>query len=176
MIFPAQFVAGTTFKRSASPPCYRAEDGWALSAALRGPSAIDLTASVDAGVHLFLAGADATAEWGPGRYSYTVRAEKDGEVFEVESGAMEIRPDIAGQSAGVDGRTQAERTLEAIEAVIESRASLDQERYRINNRELYRTPIADLLLLRDKFRAEVQRERLRARGGAEFGRSVKVRL
>ena len=60
--------------------------------------------------------------------------------------------------------------------MIEKRASLDQERYRINNRELYRTPIADLLKLRDLYRAEVRREQAAARGQNPFGATVRVRL
>ena len=50
-----------------------------------------------------------------------------------------------------------QRTLEAIEAVIEKRASIDQERYKINNRELWRTPIPELLVMRDRYRSELRR-------------------
>lgn len=41
-------------------------------------------------------------------------------------------------SENTDLRNYAQKTLTALEAVIEGRASLDQERYCINNRELYR--------------------------------------
>jgi hypothetical protein len=58
-----------------------------------------------------------------------------------------------------------------LEAVIEGRASLDQERYRINNRELYRTPMETLIKLRNQYRAEVSRERAKA-----SGKSLLVRL
>ena len=53
---------------------------------------------------------------------------------------------------------------------------MDQERYRINNRELYRTPIADLIKLRDMYRAEVNRERAAKCGKNPFGRKVRVVL
>ena len=143
---------------------------------LRGPSVIDLTATIDGDDYEFLVDAATTASWAPGRYTYSVRATKSGEVSEVEGAAIDILPDLSAQTAGFDGSTHAERTLAAIEAVIEQRASTDQLSYRINNRELHRTPVAELLTLRDVYRAEVQRERLRASGGAEFGRAVKVIL
>jgi hypothetical protein len=174
-IFPAKFTAGLTFKISTEVACYPASDGWGLSAALRGPGVINIVATVDLGKHRFAVGADATVLWAPGRYDYTIRAAKAAEVFEVESGTIEILPDLSAAVIGHDGRTHAEKVLESIEAVIQQRATLDQERYRINNRELYRTPIADLLKLRDVYRAEVQREKTLARGGNEF-RSVRVIL
>lgn len=175
-IFPAKFTAGLTFKRTVAPECYPVSDGWTLSAAIRGSMVIDIVATDVDGKHRFAVGADDTAEWTPGRYSYSIRAAKVSEgVFEVETGAIEILPNLDTATAGYDGRTHAERTLEAIEAVIEQRASLDQERYRINNRELYRTPIADLLKLRDTYRAEVQQEKRLTRGGNLFG-AVRVIL
>lgn len=96
--------------------------------------------------------------------------------MEVGSGQITIMPDLAAAEAGYTAKTHAQRTLEAIEAVIEKRASMDQERYRINNRELYRTPIADLLKLRDLYRLEVAREQQAQRGCNPFGRKVRVSL
>ena len=79
-----------------------------------------------------------------------------------------MRPDIAQLAAGHDARSHVQRVLDAIEAVLEKRATLDQEQYRINNRELRRTPIADLLKLRDRYRMELQRAKA-ARNGTLFG-------
>lgn len=75
-------------------------------------------------------------------------------------------------------QTHAERVLNAIEATIERRASTDQMSYTIDGRSLSRTPIADLLALRDRYKAEVAREKQAARlknvrGG---GRQVFVRF
>ncbi len=60
--------------------------------------------------------------------------------------------------------------------MIEKRASRDQERYTINNRELWRTPMRDLLLLRDTYRVEVRKEELKARGQTPWGPAVRVRI
>jgi hypothetical protein len=175
-ILPQSITAGLTFERIVSLDCYPASEGWALTVALRGPAAINLTATVEEGKHKLRANAETTAEWSAGRYSYSVRVTKDDDVFQVEAGSLQILPDLNAETAPHDGRTHAEKVLEAIEAVIEKRATLDQERYRINDRELYRTPIADLLKLRDLYRAEVQREKSLERGGKYFGRAVRVVL
>lgn len=172
---PPCITAGVTFERSICLEKYRASEGWTLSVALRGPSTINLTGTADGDQHDLNAPASTTSGWKPGRYSYTMRVTKAGDVFEVESGSVVIEPDISAVTDGTDTRSHARRTLEAIEAVIEGRASLDQERYRINNRELYRTPIEQLLKFRDVYRAEVQREEAAASGASVF-RQVRVVL
>ena len=62
-----------------------------------------------------------------------------------EAGALEIVADIAGMTEGHDPRAHAEKVLEAIEAVIEKRATKDQESYTIKNRSLARTGSTPLL-------------------------------
>jgi len=68
--------------------------------------------------------------------------------------------------------------LDAIEAVIENRATLDQESYQIGGRSLKRMPIADLMRLRQLYRAEVAGEEAAAKLAAGLGtaRKVQVRL
>jgi hypothetical protein len=173
-IIPTSLTAGLTFETSVALDCYPADDGWALTAVLRGPAVIDIVATVEDGEHKLAAAAAVSAEWIAGRYSYIVRASKDGAVYAVETGVTEVLPDLSEEEAGYDGRTHAERTLDAIEAVIEQRATIDQERYRINNRELYRTPIAELMKLRDLYRSEVRLEQ-KGRTGKLFG-AVRVIL
>lgn len=82
----------------------------------------------------------------------------------VEEGQVRILEDLVSAAPGFDGRSHAEKVLEAIEAVIEGRASLDQSQYTINNRSLTRTPVADLLKLRNTYRAEVRAQRMAKRG------------
>jgi len=174
-IFPAKIAAGLTFKRLVTLAANPAPD-WSLVAVLRGPAVVDLTAEAEGAQHLFLVAADVTAAWLPGVYEFSVRALRDGQVDEIEAGTVTVLPDLAGAEAGHDGRSYARKCLDNIEAVLEKRATLDQERYRINNRELYRTPIGDLLKLRDRFQTEVQREERAKRGGKLFGPALRVRF
>jgi len=174
-ILPDKIGAGLTFSTLATLTAYQAPV-WSLVVALRGPGAINLTSTAEGTQHRLTASAATTANWVAGLYSYSVRVTDGTEVFEIETGQITIAADLTNATEGHDGRTHAQRTLEAIEAVIERRASLDQERYRINNRELYRTPIGDLMKLRDLYRAEVRQEQAAARGKSLFGATVRVRL
>lgn len=172
-IIPDKIKAGVDFTARACVPAYPAGT-WSMTLMLRGVSVIDLSAVADGVTHVFSAPASTTTAWASGLYWYAIRATDGVATVEVESGNVEITPDLATAEAGFDGRSHARTVLEAIEAVIEKRATLDQERYRINQRELYRTPIADLLKLRDRYKAEVAREDAKARGQSLFGRQVKV--
>ena len=76
-----------------------------------------------------------------------------------------------------DGQDHIEKVIDTIEAVIEGRASKDQEGYKINDRELRRTPIADLLLLREKYKRELSRHNLsKNSGNSLLGRKIHVRM
>ncbi len=145
---------------------------------LRGPGVINLAAEPDGSQHVFRVPASDTSNWVAGKYWYSLRASRDGDVVEVEAGEIEIKPDLATAQAGHDGRHHVQKVLDAIEAVLERRATQDQERYRINNRELWRTPVGDLLVLRDKYKAELRKIKVSAGGGAAglFNQTVRVRF
>lgn len=174
-ILPTTIAAGVTFERDVILADYPAPD-WVLSAHLRGSAAINITATADGTGHKFTVAAATTAGWAPGVFSYVARVTKGAEVHQVEVGTLEILADLAAVEAPFDGRTHAKRTLDAIQAVIEKRATQDQQKYTINNRELWRTPIADLLKLRDTYRTEVRRETATARGKSLWGPAVQVRF
>ena len=171
-IFPASTSAGLTFNRPATLTAHPAPD-WQLEAVLRGAGAMEITAEADGTGHRFLVPATETAAWEPGDYWYSIRASMDGVVVEVETGQITIKPDLAGLDAGHDGRGHVQRVLDAIEAVLEKRATIDQEKYSINNRELRRTPIPDLLILRDRYRSELRRMKAARKGGL-FNQAVRV--
>lgn len=175
--FPAKIGAGLTFDLLLTLTAYPAP-AWAVSVYLRGPSSISMTAAAEGSQHRFRQTLSETANWAAGDYWYTLRAvdAATGDMVEVECGQVTITPDLVNAAVGFDGRTPNQIALDAIEAVIAQRATLDQERYRINNRELYRTSIPDLLKLRDHYVRLVQREQDIACGRNPFGNTVRVRL
>lgn len=173
--FPDEIGAGLTFDVLLTLTAYPAPE-WAISVHLRGLQPIDLQAVPEGSQHRIHADAETTKTWVPGSYWYSMRATRGAEVVEVESGSVTVKPDVMSAGEGFDGRSQAEIALDAINAVLAKRATLDQERYRINNRELYRTSIPDLLRLRSFYIEEVRRERARACGRNPFGAVVRVRL
>lgn len=173
-ILPASATAGLTFTATVTLPDYLTAE-WAVVAHLRGPQSIDLPAvESDLATYTFAATAVTTSGWATGVYWYSVRATKGADVVEIGTGELRVDPDLAAAGAGFDGRSENEIALAAIEAVLSRRATIDQERYSINNRELWRTPIADLLKLRGFYAAMVARERARRNGDSVFGRRVRV--
>ncbi|MFB9149536.1 hypothetical protein [Roseovarius ramblicola] len=173
---PSQITAGVTLDHTVAPAAYPASAGWTLTLYLRGPQSIDIAATADGDDHVLGATATQTGAWLAGQYWATLRASDGETVAEIEAGQVTIATDLAQVDGLYDGRGHAERVLTAIEAVIEGRATKDQERYRINNRELQRTPLADLMGLRDKYRAEVRAQKAARRGQSLLGRTVSVRL
>lgn len=170
---PSEITAGLTFQVEVEAPEYPAEN-WTLTLHLRGPSRADVTR--DGVTGHFAVSPAITAAWKPGQYYWAIRAANDDDVRELQKGELTVLPNIGATTGEFDGRSQNQRTLDAVTAVIEKRASLDQERYRINNRELYRTPIADLLKLQTHYRKLVAAEKQRASGNRQWGRKIGVLL
>lgn len=172
-ILPKTATAGLTFTALAIVPGYCSLE-WTLVAHLRGPQSINLESECAGDEHKFTATAATTANWAPGVYWYSVRATNGAEVIEVGSGEIEILPDLATVGDNYDGRSEAEIGLAAIDAVLGKRATIDQQKYTINNRELWRTPIPELLKLRGLYLARVSRERAQKQGRNALGRLVRV--
>lgn len=171
---PGEIGAGVSFKATACLPVYPAPE-WSVDLILRGPGQIDINSVSQADYHELRAGAGVTKDWKPGRYHYEIRVSNGDDVITVETGEVMIAPDLAAQVEGYDGRDHARRVLDAVEAVIENRATIDQQQYQINNRSLTRTPMSDLLKLRAKYRAELAGQK-RARRGGGLGPKYKVRF
>lgn len=174
-IIPPTINAGFNFSATTWDRQYSGIE-WTLQLNLRGPTRVDIDAVRDGARHVFSAPGAETAAWQPGAYAFTVRATNGSDVHLIEQGSVRIIPDIAAEAAGHDGRSDNQRALEAIEAVIANRASLDQQSYKINNRELVRMSVADLLRLRAHYVHLVGRERAKATGRSSFGRQVKFRV
>jgi hypothetical protein len=101
-----------------------------------------------------------TAAIAPGSYTWQAFVDAGGERYQVDHGTLKVLPDYGAGVATValDDRSHARKVLTAIEAILESRATKDQEEYTIAGRSLKRTPIPELLILRDRYRLEVSRE------------------
>lgn len=170
-LIPNKFTAGESLNLCINLTAYPAPD-WSLSLYLRGPAAIDLTSTADNNLHKFTISAETTSSWQASSYWYELRATDDETVTVIEEGSLIIKPDLSDISAPYDGRHHVEKVLDAIEAVIESRATKDQERYRINNRELQRTPLGELIALRSKYRAELLQIKRAKKGQSLLGRKI----
>tara|TARA_R100001143_G_scaffold1966_4_gene4759 strand:+ start:21775 stop:22314 length:540 start_codon:yes stop_codon:yes gene_type:complete len=173
--FPSSVTAGLSIKAEVHVDAYPAPE-WTLTAIIRGPSSIDLEAAPLGSGHLFAETAAVTSGWDAGTYAVSVRAVSGEDVHEVEAGQLTIAADLVSVHAGFEARGHAQRVLASIEAVIEGRATKDQESYAINGRSLVRTSIADLMLLRDRYKREIARESPNGKRRRLTGRQVKVRF
>ena len=138
-----------------------------------GATEIQITASANGTAFKIEVGASTTANYTAGNYqwqSYLTR-NSDSERITIDSGYIEVRPNR--DLATTDPRSHYKIVLDAVEAVLEKRATKDQEAYSINGRSLTRTSIEELMKLRDTYRgkyvAEINRHRAK-KGLGHHGR------
>ena len=108
-------------------------------------------------------------------YAYITRT-SDSERIMIDDGYTEIVDNYATTSSDV--RSHAKTCLDAIEAVIENRASIDQQSMSIAGRSLSRMSIDDLLSFRNYYKAEYLKElkKARAKNNSATGNIIRVRF
>lgn len=170
---PPEIRAGDSVSWRVSVPGYPVEDGWALHYALRGPQGIDIEAlEGTGGDYLVELPATDTSAWAAGWYRWVAYvANATGERLTLETGDLELQPDLLAQDGPEDMRSHARRMLELIEAALEKRIPRDQQSYEIDGQRLDRIPIERLEALRTRYQREVARES--RRGSGLFVRTVK---
>jgi hypothetical protein len=114
-----------------------------------------------------------TAGYTAGDYTWAALVGDGTDQFEVDKGTTVLLPRYDA-AANLDDRSHAAKVLDAIESVIENRATKDQEEYSIAGRSLKRTPLEELMKLRDTYRAEVYAEEQAelVRNGGSAGKIV----
>lgn len=175
---PATIVAGDTLKWKRSLDDYKASDGWSLSYELvNSAGKYSISSSADGDDHSVEVAAGTTANYAPGVYQWAAFVTKSGERYRVDYGTVEVVADFQTVDS-LDTRSHAKKTLDAIEAVLENRATKDQESYTINGRSLSRTPLDQLLAFRKQYRKDVAREAAaeRRRNGKSARKTVKAKF
>jgi hypothetical protein len=115
----------------------------------------------------------ATDAMEPGQYAAQIWGTFAGDVKRIVSTeTFVLRPALR---AG-DMRTDAKKALDMIDAMLSGQAKEGVRRYKINNRELERYSIDELLKLRSHFAAEVQQENRRNKGMTGLGPRIAVRF
>jgi hypothetical protein len=178
---PDEIAIGETLEWRKVLPDFPPADGWAVTYYVRGAGrGFDQAAAADGGGWRVTVDAGVTAQMSPGKYFFEARASKSGVEHEVARGEMTAVVSIKGMSvtATLDDRSQAQKILDAIDALVAGKATLDQQSYQIGNRQLARIPIPDLIALRTRYAQVVARERRtrRLREGAPYLKTVYVRF
>lgn len=172
---PRTVTAGDTIKWQRTLPDYPASAGWVLKYALRGPSVIDITADDSQLVSVL---SSASAVWVAGDYYMQGFVVKGSEQYTVYSGPVTVRPNLAAISGVYDGRSHVKRVLDAIEAVIEKRASKGDQQITIDGTMLSKMTAEQLMLIRNRYAREYRAE-LAANGiqnGKKSGNRILTRF
>lgn len=154
-------------------------DDYSLELVARGPSLLRITGarhSSESNRWDFTAFPAETKDLLPGRYWYAIRASNGAQIIDLATGSFTAREDLATAEGAVDLRTPDEIALDNIDAVIAGRAKIDQQRYRINNRELYRESMTELLRLRRYYANRVRAAQMKAMGVNPWNRKIRIRL
>lgn len=173
---PSRIVAGDSAKWTKNLPQYLPDSGWVLSYAIvKDGVRLSVTGSDNGdGSHLVDISAATTATWTPGQYAWQAYVTKAAERYTVSSGQLKVEANFA--SGAVDARSHAQKTLDALEATLEGRASSDQLAYSIGGRSISKMNPEQLLSWRDKYKAEVAAEEKAQKIAAGLGGSGTVRV
>lgn len=172
-------IAGDSLNLLDSPSDYLATDGWILKYRFtpRGTGAAIVLVAVAEGASFRTRATSAvTADFVAGDYTFAKWVEKGTERATLETGNFSISPDPAQIAAGTDTRSHVEKTLAAIEAMLEGKASKDVQEYTIGDRQLKYFTIGELMVWRDKYRAQLASETATKSGKKVFGRRIQVRM
>jgi hypothetical protein len=169
---PSTIQSGDTVSWTASGSDYTPADGWDLTYYIRGAVALDIdgVASTDQSEWTVTLTAAQTGTMSAGTYSFVARVSKDSDVYTVSKGFIQVETDLAAQLAGYDARSHIKKVLDAIEAVMERRATKEQESTQLpNGVAISLMPMADLIKAHEnysyKYEQEIDTNRVR-NGGA----------
>jgi hypothetical protein len=141
----------------------RAPDDYDLSWAIRGPSSLDIAATVEGSQwRTTIAGAD-TADLSPGAYQvWGFLTDGDDERTTIYCGQLLVKSNPVDVTDPYDPRTEAKKTLDAINATLKARAEGGVSNYSIEGRSATYFSLDELLKLRDKYTWIVRQEEVTA--------------
>lgn len=185
MNVPALIYAGDTVKwNEPATPDYSSAAGWAASFVLKHASGGEHLSAVSgvadgAGGWNFTITAAQSAQLDVNGHWWQLTVSKDGERYTLGTGKLEVKADIPAAGNTYDGRTQAQIDLDAVRAEMRARVTGGSvQEYSIGNRSLKKMPMADLIAMETKLKADVAREARadRLAKGMNSGRAVYVRF
>ena len=174
---PNSFTVGESFSWTKSFSLYPTSS-WALTYHFRGVGqGFDVVGTANGIKFELSALASQTNGCVAGKYAYQAFVTKNTEKILVDEGLVLVHPSLASVAANAtfDGRSNAQKILDAIDAMVQGKATLDQQAYQIGNRQLSRIPIPDLIVLRDKYQRIVSEEK-RVQGlksGSSYLKTIK---
>lgn len=181
---PTKIYAGDTVKFNIpATDDYTSTASWVATFTLKhdtGNDNISVTGVADgAGGWDFTLTASQTSGFHAEEHWFQLYVTKAAERYTLEQGAIQVFANIPTAGNTYNGRSQAQIDLEAVQSAIRAKiAGGAVAEYTIGNRSLKSIPMADLIALESKLRADVAREKRadRIAKGLNSGRAVFVRF
>lgn len=156
-IEPNTIRVGDTVKFTKCFADYPASDGWELAYELGGQA----SQSLDFGTEVTADGdgfaitipASTTGAWQEGVYWYRGRVSKSGEVFTVAEGTLSVTSTTQAYAE----RDHVQKVIDALDAMMEKKATKDQQSYAIQGRSISRMTIDEIIRWRNYYRGELKR-------------------
>ena len=181
-IEPTSVFAGDTLTWQITIPDCPASSGWTLNYRLINTTGkIDITSTANINDFLINVPAATSAGYSPGIYDWqSYLTDLSGNRFTVAAGSMEIKPNWAAQTTGLDTRSIAKQILDSLEsawvAAAAKRAYVFE--YKVANRMMRFATRGEWIAEMDYWRREVAREERAEKiaAGLDSGRKVYVRF
>ena len=165
---PVSHRAGDTLRVTLDLADYPADSGWTVTYEFRRKdgSLISITSEASGAQHLLSVDAISTSVWLPGLYRGVAYVTDGTDRYTIWSGTLEVLPDLAQAGDNYDTRTHAERCLDAINLVLEGKATRDVLMTTIAGQSITRLSFDELLRAKAYYESIVAAERAKERGGA----------
>ena len=176
-MIPISLVQGTSASWTVGNSEYKPEDGWTAQYVFASPADTQTLDGTDNGDSSFLfeLTSAASAEFEATQYNWQLFMEKGTERFLINNSIIEIRQDFGTSLHGADSRSHVKKTLDALEAMLEKKATRDQASFSIKNRSLSRMDSAELLDWYRQYRLWYKQE-LKAEKLKQGGRQALIRV
>lgn len=174
---PSEFTAGDSLQWTRAFSDYLPADGWALTYYFVNSTGKVTVTTSDNGDGSYLASISTavSATFAVGRWYWQAVATRASERVTLDSGETVVVTGFVSTAAGgADVRSPARKTLDALEATLQGRATSDHLSMSVNGRSISRLSVTELLQWRDRLRDEVRIEEQGERAG--LGRNIKVRF
>lgn len=165
MTEPTHIIIGDTATWTRSDATYPATAGWVLTYTLiNAANKYTVTAASAGAEYAATITATESAAMQAGQYKWLARVSRTVTALEahtVGEGLITLQDNFAALET-LDVRSHAVKTLAAIEATLEGRATSATSEYQIAGRAMKYIPIPELLSLRSTYKLEVSREQAAA--------------
>lgn len=158
---PTEVFAGSTWAWNVVVPAHSAADGWSIEYIFTNATTaftIEDDGTATANTYAINVDAATTAGFTAGDYNWQLFAINGAERIYIDTGPTTVNPDISAGNVPFDARSHAKKTLDAIEAMIQGKATRDQQSYSVAGRSLSRYTFEDLETFRRKYLAEYEQE------------------